>query len=156
MASFNLLEPYIHIILNEMISILHNRQLIIPISVYNNVLWALGEMVMRWDTRQVQVYIPHLMEVLLPLLVHEHVPFSIHENAMIALGRLGWICPIHVAPYLNRFIKPWLEKSLSVREGDEKETAFRGLCAVILLNAQDAHTVRIKWNMKEKNTYIYF
>ncbi|KAG2202751.1 hypothetical protein INT47_004775 [Mucor saturninus] len=140
MASFNLLEPYMHTIFSEMIGILHNRHYMIPISVYNNVLWALGEMVLRWDARQVQRYIPSLMEVLLPLLVHGHVPASIHENAMIALGRLGLASPVHVAPYLSQFIKPWLEKSLSVREGDEKETAFRGLCAVINLNAQDAHS----------------
>lgn len=140
-ASFKLLEPYMHTILQEMIQILHNRQYIIPISVYNNVLWALGEMVMRWDGAQVQGYIPNLIEVLYPLLVHPNVPASIHENAMISLGRLALASPKHVAPYLGRFIKPWLEKSLSVREGDEKETAFRGLCAIIKLNAQDAHTV---------------
>ncbi|CAO3633543.1 unnamed protein product [Mucor hiemalis] len=138
-ASFPLLVPYLHAIFREMISILHNREYIIPISVYNNVLWALGEIVIRWEPNQVRPYIPSLIEVLLPLLTHPMVPTSIHENTMIALGRLGLSNPSYIAPYLRSFILPWLERSRSVREDDEKDTAFRGLCAIIKFNARDAH-----------------
>lgn len=138
-ASFPLLVPYLHAIFREMISILHNREYIIPISVYNNVLWALGEIVIRWEPNQVRPYIPSLMEVLLPLLTHPMVPTSIHENTMIVLGRLGLSNPSYIAPYLRSFLLSWLEKSRSVREDEEKDTAFRGLCAIIKFNARDAH-----------------
>lgn len=110
------------------------------ISVYNNALWAIGEIVMRWR-RESQPYIPGLISVFLPLLTHPQAPSSIHENAMIALGRLGLACPQSVAPFLKTFVRPWLEKALSVREGDEKDSAFRGLCAIIKFNAQDAQDV---------------
>ncbi|KAG2237769.1 hypothetical protein INT48_009708, partial [Thamnidium elegans] len=139
-ASFQSLVPYLHTIIQEMIQILCNRDYIISISVYNNVIWALGEIVIRWESKQeVEAYIPSLIQVVLPLLTHPNVPASIHENAMIALGRLGLVCPRLLSVHLEKFIKPWLETSLSVREGEEKETAFRGLCAIIKLNAQDAH-----------------
>ncbi|GAA5807967.1 hypothetical protein MFLAVUS_001348 [Mucor flavus] len=139
-ASFQSLVPYAHTIMREMIQILCNRDYIISISVYNNVIWALGEIVIRWESKQeVEAYVPSLIQVLLPLLTHPNVPDSIHENAMIALGRLGLVCPTLLTVHMERFIKPWLETSLSVREGEEKETAFRGLCAIIKLNAQGAH-----------------
>lgn len=129
--------------MREMIQILCNRDYIISISVYNNVIWALGEIVIRWESKQeVEAYVPSLIQVILPLLTHPNVPASIHENAMIALGRLGLVCPTLLTVHLERFIKPWLETSLSVREGEEKETAFRGLCAIIKLNAQGAHQVK--------------
>jgi transportin-1 len=142
-ASFSLLLPFLHSIFREMIQILHNRDYMIPISVYNNVLWALGEIVMRWEPSQVQPYIPSLIEVLIPLLTHPLVPESIHENSFVTLGRIGLSCPLGMAPYLKSFLHPWLQKSFSVGEGEEKETALRGLCAIIKFNARDAHDVSI-------------
>lgn len=144
-ASFNLLVPFLHVFIQEMIQILQNSDsMMISISVYNNVLWALGEMVMRWQQKdQLERYIPSLIQVLVPLLTRPDLPASIHENAMIALGRLGLACPQYMATnnYLKLFIKPWLEKSLSVREGEEKDSAFRGLCAMIKFNAHEVHEV---------------
>ncbi|KAL9559161.1 hypothetical protein MBANPS3_000565 [Mucor bainieri] len=136
-ASFKLLLPFLQNIVVELIQVLRNGDYLMSISVYNNALWAVGEMVMRWGSGT-QPYVPGLIDVFLPLLTHPQAPASIHENAMIALGRLGLACPQFVAPYLRSFVKPWLEKSLSVREGDEKDSAFRGLCVVIKFNAQDA------------------
>ncbi|CAO3619625.1 unnamed protein product [Mucor fragilis] len=136
-ASFKLLVPFLQHIVVELIQVLRNGDYLMSISVYNNALWAVGEMVMRWGSGT-QPYVPGLIEVFLPLLTHPQAPASIHENAMIALGRLGLACPQFVAPYLRSFVKPWLEKSLSVREGEEKDSAFRGLCVVIKFNAQDA------------------
>ncbi|CEP17741.1 hypothetical protein [Parasitella parasitica] len=136
-ACFQLLVPFLHDMIVESIQILRNGNYMISFSVYNNALWAVGEIVMRLGSGT-QPYVRGLMDVFIPLLAHPQAPASIHENAMIALGRLGLACPQHVAPYLRLFVKPWLEKSLSVREGDEKDSAFRGLCAVIKFNAQDA------------------
>lgn len=139
-ASFKLLLPFLQHIVVELIQVLRNGDYLMSISVYNNALWAVGEMVMRWGSGT-QPYVPGLIDVFLPLLTHPQAPPSIHENTMIALGRLGLACPQFVAPYLRSFVKPWLEKSLSVREGDEKDSAFRGLCVVIKFNAQDAQEV---------------
>ncbi|KAI8968919.1 armadillo-type protein [Mycotypha africana] len=136
-ASLSLLLPFIHGIVTEMIHILCNADNIMPVSVYNNVLWALGEIIMRWGNN-VHPDIPSLLNAFLRFLTHPQAPPSIHENAMIALGRLGYACPGAVAPYLKYFIKPWLEKSLSVRDGEEKDSAFIGLCLMIKLSVQDA------------------
>lgn len=139
-ASFKLLLPFLHDIIVELIQILRNEDYLMSISVYNNALWAVGEIAMRWGSGT-QPYVPGLIDVFLPLLIHPQAPASIHENAMIAVGRLGLACPQFVAPYLRSFVKPWLEKSLSVREGEEKDSAFLGLCVVIKFNAQGAQEV---------------
>ncbi|CEG70444.1 hypothetical protein RMATCC62417_06342 [Rhizopus microsporus] len=137
-ACFNLLEPFIPDIMVKLIQVLKSPEYIISVvSVYNNALWAIGEIVMRWKSKTMY-YIPALIDVLVPLLKHAHAPPSVHENSMVALGRLGLACPENVAPHLRKFIKPWLKKSLSVREGDEKDSAFRGLCAMIRINVKDA------------------
>lgn len=138
----------------KLIQVLKSPEYIISVvSVYNNALWAIGEIVMRWKSKTMY-YIPALIDVLVPLLKHAHAPPSVHENSMVALGRLGLACPENVAPHLRKFIKPWLKKSLSVREGDEKDSAFRGLCAMIRINVNDAQEVYIYIDYYFKRLFI--
>ncbi|RCH79675.1 hypothetical protein CU098_003173, partial [Rhizopus stolonifer] len=137
-ASFDSLVPFLHELVLELIHVLHYRDCTMSVSVYNNALWALGTIAMRWG-QDAEPYIPGLVQVFVPFLTRPQAPASNHENAMVALGRLGLASPHYVASCLRLFVKPWLEKSLSVRDGDEKDSAFRGLCAMIRLNAQDAH-----------------
>jgi transportin-1 len=140
-ASFNILSPFLHDMVREMMQVLRNNQeYIMSASVYNNALWAIGEIVIRWKL-EAQHYAVDLLNVILPLLTHLQAPPSIRENAVITLGRLGLACPESVAPFLRFFVRPWLDESLSVREGDEKDSAFRGLCAIIKLNPQGAQHV---------------
>ncbi|KAI9469089.1 MAG: armadillo-type protein [Benjaminiella poitrasii] len=140
-ACFPLLVPFLNDMMNEMVHALrkeyYNNMMLSSISVYNNALWAIGEIVMRWG-QEAEPYIPVLTQTLVSFLTHSEAPSSIRENAMVALGRLGLACPQSVAPYLHAFIKPWLEKSLSVPEGHEKDSAFQGLCLIIKSNAKDA------------------
>lgn len=52
----------------------------------------------------------------------------------ITLGRLGISCASEVAPFLPQFIRPWCLALRNIRDNDEKESAFRGLCNMINLN----------------------
>uniref|UniRef100_A0A9J2Q9I7 Transportin-1 n=1 Tax=Ascaris lumbricoides TaxID=6252 RepID=A0A9J2Q9I7_ASCLU len=52
----------------------------------------------------------------------------------ITLGRLGISCSAEVAPYLPQFIRAWCLALRNIRDNDEKESAFRGLCIMINVN----------------------
>lgn len=123
---------------------LRNDEYVMSVSVYNNGLWSVGEMVMRWGIHA-QRFVPYLIDTCIPLLIYNHVT-SVQENAMVALGRVCLACPEVAAPYVSLFIKPWL--SVSVREKEEKDSAFRGLCTVLKLNAQGAQKVCVKKKKK--------
>ncbi|VDK25521.1 unnamed protein product [Anisakis simplex] len=54
--------------------------------------------------------------------------------AAITLGRLGINCSAEVAPYLAQFIRGWCLALRNIRDNEEKESAFRGLCIMINVN----------------------
>ena len=54
--------------------------------------------------------------------------------AAITIGRLGYVCPQDVAPSLDQFIKPWCISLRNIRDNDEKDSAFRGVCSMIGVN----------------------
>ena len=54
--------------------------------------------------------------------------------AAITLGRLGVHCAVDVAPSLATFIRPWCLALRNIRDNDEKESAFDGLCRMININ----------------------
>ncbi|CAJ0823134.1 10578_t:CDS:10, partial [Entrophospora sp. SA101] len=56
------------------------------------------------------------------------------ENAGITIGRLGLVCPQLVAPHLDVFSEAWCKALRSIRDNEEKDTAFRGLCEMIHVN----------------------
>lgn len=134
--SFSLLVPYLQHFFWGIIQTLRNNDMM-SVSVYNNGLWSAGEMVMRWG-QDAQPYVGYLIDTFMPLLVAS--TSSVRENAMVSLGRVCLACPETAAPYLAYFVKPWL--NVSVREGEEKDSAFRGLCTVLKLNPQGAQKVR--------------
>lgn len=54
--------------------------------------------------------------------------------AAITLGRLGLVSAEEVAPFLAQFIRQWCASLRNIRDNDEKDSAFRGLCLMISLN----------------------
>lgn len=112
------------------------------VSVSNNAIWAAGEIALRWG-KEIEPYVERLYARLLPMLVNMPVQDSLQVNAVITIGRLGCACPALLAGRLPQFIKPWLQKSDAIRENDEMDTAFQGLCEIIKLNPQGIGDVSI-------------
>uniref|UniRef100_A0A6I8REM4 Transportin-1 n=1 Tax=Xenopus tropicalis TaxID=8364 RepID=A0A6I8REM4_XENTR len=52
----------------------------------------------------------------------------------ITIGRLGYVCPQEVAPMLQQFIRPWCTSLRNIRDNEEKDSAFRGICTMISVN----------------------
>ncbi|KAJ1876540.1 hypothetical protein LPJ66_012298, partial [Kickxella alabastrina] len=73
---------------------------------------------------------------LVPLLNNEATPVTLAENAAITIGRLGLVCPAIVAPNLEVFAERWCRVLLSVKDNEEKSSAFRGMMTMIGTNPQ--------------------
>ena len=47
---------------------------------------------------------------------------------------MGYVCPNEVGPSLNQFVRPWCTSLRNIRDNDEKDSAFRGMCQMISVN----------------------
>jgi hypothetical protein len=103
------------------------------ISVCNNAAWCAGEISLKHQAAM-EPYVQPLMERLVPLLLNAKVARSLTENAAVTIGRLALVCPQQVAPALNVFVKHWCDALAEIKDNDEKDSAFRGICMAIQSN----------------------
>ncbi|CAG8571826.1 5868_t:CDS:10, partial [Racocetra persica] len=130
-ACFTHIKPFLNQFMVDLISQVDpNAE---HVSVCNNAAWAAGEIALQCGS-EMQPWIPPLLERLIPLLTSETTPRTLLENAGITIGRLGLVCPQLVAPHLDVFSEAWCKALRSIRDNDEKDTAFRGLCEMIQVN----------------------
>ncbi|MEQ2158428.1 Transportin-2 [Goodea atripinnis] len=66
----------------------------------------------------------------------------------ITIGRLGYVCPQEVAPMLPQFIRPWCTSLRNIRDNEEKDSAFRGIC--IMIGVNPGGVVQILHGFKEQ------
>jgi hypothetical protein len=67
--------------------------------------------------------------------------FQIYVSLLaITLGRFGLHCSQEVAPFLSDFIRAWCLALRNIRDNEEKDSAFRGLCYMINMNPQGVAT----------------
>ena len=79
-------------------------------------------------------FAPQVLERLIMLINSGSHNRSLMENCAITLGRVGLACPEIVAPHLERFVQRWCMALRIVKDEEEKESAFRGLCCLIKAN----------------------
>lgn len=103
------------------------------ISVCNNATWAMGEISVKLGI-ETRPYIPLVLTKLIDIINRPNTPKTLLENTGITLGRLGYVCPHEVAPMLERFVRQWCTSLRNIRDNDEKDSAFRGMCQMISVN----------------------
>ncbi|CAF0945957.1 unnamed protein product, partial [Didymodactylos carnosus] len=103
------------------------------VSVCNNAIWAIGEISLEIG-QEIQPYVPHILDQLIMIINRSNTPKTLLENTAITIGRLGLVCSQSVAAELQRFIRPWCIALRNIRDNDEKDSAFRGICNMIVLN----------------------
>ncbi|EMP36313.1 Transportin-1 [Chelonia mydas] len=103
------------------------------ISVCNNATWAIGEISIQMGI-DMQPYIPMVLHQLVEIINRPNTPKTLLENTAITIGRLGYVCPQEVAPMLQQFIRPWCTSLRNIRDNEEKDSAFRGICTMITVN----------------------
>ena len=86
------------------------------------------------DDPEFQQWVQPLISRLIPILLHPKAPRSLHENAAVSIGRIGLMHPNFVAPHLHEFAQAWCQALYEIRDDEEKDSAFRGLCTLVLTN----------------------
>ena len=89
-----------------------------------------------------QPFVEPLMAKLVPILLHPKALRSLNENSAVTIGRLGLVCPDVVAPHLEVFVSSWCGALAEIKDNDEKDSAFRGICMVIKSNPNGLAKVR--------------
>ncbi|KTG43331.1 hypothetical protein cypCar_00006704 [Cyprinus carpio] len=103
------------------------------ISVCNNATWAIGEIAMQMGM-EMQPFVALVLNNLVEIINRPNTPKTLLENTAITIGRLGYVCPQEVAPMLPQFIRPWCTSLRNIRDNEEKDSAFRGICVMIGVN----------------------
>uniref|UniRef100_U5EWX2 Putative nuclear transport receptor karyopherin-beta2/transportin importin beta superfamily n=1 Tax=Corethrella appendiculata TaxID=1370023 RepID=U5EWX2_9DIPT len=103
------------------------------ISVCNNATWAIGEISIKLgaDTKP---YVGLVLHQLIEIINSPNTPKTLLENTAITIGRLGFVCPLDVAPSLHQFVRQWCSSLRNIRDNEEKDSAFRGMCQMITVN----------------------
>ncbi|CAF0791593.1 unnamed protein product [Adineta steineri] len=103
------------------------------VSVCNNAIWAIGEIAIQIGA-EIQPFVSIILESLILIINRNNIPKTLLENTSITIGRLGLVCPNEVSTQLPRFIRPWCIALRSIHDNDEKDSAFRGICNMIIIN----------------------
>ncbi|EMR10996.1 hypothetical protein PNEG_00598 [Pneumocystis murina B123] len=130
---FHHIKPYIAPLMSELIGQLDLQHE--SFGVYSNAAWSAGEISLKMGLEMLPYSNP-LLNRLIRLLKEPNSLPSVLENCAIAIGRLSLVCPDSVAPNLRNFAKPWCAALMNVHDNEEKDSAFRGLCASISRNPE--------------------
>lgn len=103
------------------------------ISVCNNATWAIGEISVKLG-EDMREYVPIILNQLIVIMNRPNTPKTLLENTAITIGRLGLVCPHEVAFMLQQFVRPWCASLRNIRDNEEKDSAFRGMCHMITVN----------------------
>ncbi|KAI0039593.1 ARM repeat-containing protein, partial [Auriscalpium vulgare] len=136
MSCFPMLRPHMPEIMQELILQLDPEPKMEFISACNNAAWSVGEVALRYgrDDPEFRPWVQHLISRLVPILLHPKAPRSLHENAAVSIGRIGLMHPSLVAPLLPEFAQAWCQALYEIRDNEEKDSAFRGLCTLVQAN----------------------
>ncbi|KAF9047558.1 ARM repeat-containing protein [Panaeolus papilionaceus] len=136
MNCFALLRPAMPGIMQELILQLDPEPKLEFVSASNNAAWSVGEVALRYgrDDPEFQQWVHPLISRLIPILLHPKAPRSLHENAAVSIGRIGLMHPTLVAPHLPEFAQAWCQALYEIRDNEEKDSAFRGLCTMVQTN----------------------
>lgn len=131
------LRPHLRTVVLAAAGEISNRSyLLFP--VYNNAIWALGEILMRVSYEEMAPYAANLVALLIPVLTATDTQQTVAENAAICLGRMGIYGAGAVGPRLPEFMHSWCAQMLYLVENSEKETAFLGMLKTVALDPDHA------------------
>ncbi|KAH7867872.1 armadillo-type protein [Lentinula edodes] len=140
MSCFDILRPFMPDIMSELVLQLTPEPKINFVGASNNALWSIGEVLLQYgqNNAEFQQWVNPLISRLILILRYLNSPQSIDENAAILQVRndmrIGLMHPSIVAPHLSEFSEAWCHALCQSQEGEEKDSAFRGLCAMVQVN----------------------
>ncbi|KAI7960599.1 hypothetical protein MJO29_005667 [Puccinia striiformis f. sp. tritici] len=132
-SCYHLLEPFLPLFMPQIINQIDVDAPITITSVCNNAAWAAGEIAMKAGDKMAG-FIEPLLSRLVPVLNSTRVARSLTENSAVTIGRLSLACPQLIAPHIDQFIRQWCQALAEIKDNDEKDSAFRGMCLAIEIN----------------------
>lgn len=96
------------------------------------------------DDAEFRQWVHPLISRLVPILLHPKAPRSLHENAAVSIGRIGLMHPTLIAPLLPDFAQAWCQALYEIRDNEEKDSAFRGLCTLVQTNPSGIAKVSLR------------
>lgn len=141
-SCFPILKPSLGQFMPVLISHIEVEPRLAEVSVCNNAAWAAGEIALQAGADMEQWAQP-LMERLVPILLNKKSPRSLTENSAVTIGRLAIVCPQLVAPHLQVFVGDWCHALADIKDNEEKDSAFRGICSAIQVNPNGLSSVRL-------------
>ncbi len=106
----------------------------------NNAIWALGELSLRIDGSTMSPYLANFLRVLVQMCLKTDMDATVLENTAITIGRLGNNNAQAMGQHLPQVLFPWSSYMLHSEENEEKQTAFQGMCNVIVTNPSALNT----------------
>lgn len=101
-------------------------------AVYNNAIWALGEIAVQCTNGELDPYLGNFLDLLIPFMSSSDLQQAVLENAAICLGRLGLNGgAAKVGARLLEFVIPWCSHMLYLIDNSEKETCYQGMLLAI-------------------------
>ncbi|KAK6458048.1 putative importin, protein [Scheffersomyces xylosifermentans] len=126
-----IVKPYLQSIFISIGNEINNRSYS-TFPVYNNAIWALGEIAMRLSYEEIKPYLSNLVDLLIPVLNGADIQPTVLENAAICLGRMGLNGGAEVlSPRLPEIFVQWCAQMLYLVDNSEKETGFQGMLNII-------------------------
>lgn len=106
------------------------------ISVSNNAAWAAGEIAMQLQSSSADMepWVQPVMSKVVPVLLSPKAARSLIENSAVTIGRLALVCPAQVGQHLEVFASAWCTALADIKDNEEKDSAFRGMCSAIQHN----------------------
>jgi len=132
-SCYHLLESYLPQFMPQIIRQIDAESPITLTSVCNNAAWAAGEIAIKAGDKMAG-FIEPLLSRLVPVLNSNRVARSLTENSAVTIGRLSLACPQLIAPHIDQFIRQWCQALAEIKDNDEKDSAFRGMCLAIEIN----------------------
>ncbi|KAK4705916.1 transportin-1, partial [Phenoliferia sp. Uapishka_3] len=132
-SCFHILKPRLSEFMPGLISHIEVEPRAAEVSVCNNAAWAAGEVALQAGP-DMEPWVQPLMERIVPVLLSTKAARSLTENSAVTIGRLAIVCPGVVAPHLQVFVSAWCTALTDIKDNEEKDSAFRGICAAIQIN----------------------
>ncbi|KAL8292224.1 hypothetical protein RQP46_001690 [Phenoliferia psychrophenolica] len=132
-SCFHILKPRLAEFMPGLVSHIEVEPRAAEVSVCNNAAWAAGEIALQAGPDMEQ-WVQPLMERIVPVLLSNKAARSLTENSAVTIGRLAIVCPAVVAPHLQVFVSAWCTALTDIKDNEEKDSAFRGICAAIQIN----------------------
>ncbi|CAH7670873.1 armadillo-type protein [Phakopsora pachyrhizi] len=132
-SCYDLLESYLPSFMPEVIRQIDAETPLPLTSVCNNAAWAAGEIAIKAGEKM-REFVEPLLGRLVPVLTSSRVARSLTENSAVTIGRLSLACPQLIAPHIDKFIMQWCQALAEIKDNDEKDSAFRGMCLAIEIN----------------------